>query len=110
MPFRAGFESSQLSHASSLPSGDHDPVPQPTFSVGSAIGNGVYPVPSALTIAGPIRSSLSMYGTASLLPSGDQPPQQLFGASTVALLPSGFEVKTDWFPLDGSIRSNVICP
>src|SRR5215472_3250363 len=94
MPFRAGFESSQVSQASHLPSGDQEPVPHPMFSVGSLIGNGVYPVPSALTVAGPILPSAVRYGTASLLPSGEKSPQQVPGTSGRALLPSGFAVTT----------------
>ena len=80
------------------------------FSVGSLIGNGVYPVASALTVAGPILPSAVRYGTTSLLPSGEKSPQQP-GAITRSLLPSGFAVKTTPDPVVGSVvRSYVICP
>ena len=48
-----------------------------------------------------------------MLPSGEKSPQQLTelgGTTSCALLPSAFAVKTPLFPLDGSIRSNVIWP
>ena len=47
---------------------------------------------------------------ASLLPSGEKSGPLVFGTSRVALLPSGFAMKADWIPLDGSIRSNAIWP
>src|SRR5215831_4153266 len=117
MPFRAavaGVVSSQVSQACRLPSGDQDPVPQPTFSVGSSIGNGVYPVPSALMVAVPILPSAVGYGKASLLPSGEKSAQQLTGlaaTSTRFWLPSGFAITTAFSPVIGSmILSYVISP